>query len=65
MLLRYSLDCAAGAAAIEAAVGRVLDAGLRTADIARPGARTVSTRAMGDAVVEALRADPALQASAA
>lgn len=65
MLLRYSLDCAAGAAAIEAAVGRVLDAGLRTADIARPGARTVSTRAMGDAVVEALRADPALEASAA
>ena len=65
MLLRYSLDCAAGAAAIEAAVGRVLDAGLRTADIARPGARTVSTRAMGDAVVEALRADPALEATAA
>ena len=65
MLLRYSLDCAAGAAAIEAAVGRVLDAGLRTVDIARPGARTVSTRAMGDAVVEALRADPALEASAA
>ena len=65
MLLRYSLDCAAGAAAIEAAVGRVLDAGLRTADIARPGDRTVSTRAMGDAVVEALRADPDLEASAA
>lgn len=65
MLLRYSLDCAAGAAAIEAAVGRVLDAGLRTADIARPGARTVSTRAMGDAVVEALRADPALEVTAA
>ena len=65
MLLRYSLDCATGAAAIEAAVGRVLDAGLRTADIARPGARTVSTQAMGDAVVEALRADPALEASAA
>ena len=57
MLLRYSLDCAAGADAIEAAVGRVLDAGLRTPDIARAGAPTVSTQAMGDAVLETLRAE--------
>ena len=55
MLLRYSLDCAAGADAIEAAVGEVLDAGLRTPDIAAAGARSVGTQAMGDAVLEALR----------
>lgn len=56
MMLRYSLDCPAGANAIEVAVGRVLDAGLRTADIAVGDEDAVSTREMGDAVVAALDA---------
>jgi 3-isopropylmalate dehydrogenase len=55
MLLRYSLDAAALADRVEAAVGTVLDAGLRTADIASDGTQTVGTRAMGDAVVAALQ----------
>lgn len=56
MMLRYSLDEAALAERVERAVGRVLDSGLRTADIAAKATRTVGTREMGDAVVEALRA---------
>jgi len=55
MMLRYSLGQPALAACIEQAVGRVLDEGLRTPDIAAPGTRTVGTREMGDAVVAALR----------
>jgi 3-isopropylmalate dehydrogenase len=56
MLLRYSLDEAAMADRIEQAVVRVLDDGLRTADIMSPGNTEVGTEAMGDAVVAALRA---------
>jgi 3-isopropylmalate dehydrogenase len=56
MLLRYSLDVPALAARVEQAVGKVLDEGLRTPDIASPGMRTVGTREMGDAVTAALRA---------
>ncbi len=56
MLLRYSLNEAAMAARIERAVDEVLDDGLRTTDIHSPGATEVGTEAMGDAVVEALRA---------
>jgi 3-isopropylmalate dehydrogenase len=55
MMLRYSLDETALADRVEAAVGTVLDAGLRTADIASDGMQTVGTRAMGDAVVAALQ----------
>ena len=44
------------AAAVEQAVAHVLDAGLRTADIAAPGEQAVGTRAMGDAVIDALQA---------
>ncbi|MEE4277865.1 MAG: 3-isopropylmalate dehydrogenase [Halieaceae bacterium] len=54
MMLRYSLDCPAGAAEVEAAVGRVLDRGLRTPDIATAGESIIGTRAMGDAVVAEL-----------
>lgn len=54
MMLRYSLDCPEGAAMIEAAVGKVLDQGLRTADIAAEGQTPVSTQAMGEAVRAAL-----------
>jgi len=57
MMLRYSLDEAALADRIDAAVGSVLDSGLRTADIASENTRTISTRAMGDAVVAELRSD--------
>jgi 3-isopropylmalate dehydrogenase len=54
MMLRYSLGCPAAAEAVEAAVGAVLDQGLRTPDIAAPGEAWVSTTEMGDAVVAAL-----------
>ena len=54
MMLRYSLNASAAADAIEAAVGKVLDAGLRTADIHSEGMNKVSTSEMGSAVLEAL-----------
>ncbi|MEO6698906.1 MAG: 3-isopropylmalate dehydrogenase [Paraperlucidibaca sp.] len=54
MMLRYSLNAPQAAEAIEAAVGRVLDQGLRTADIYSEGTTRVGTKAMGDAVVAAL-----------
>ena len=47
MILRHSANLEQDAAAIEAAVGKVLEAGHRTADIARgtaPGQHLVSTR---------------------
>ena len=54
MLLRYSLDQAAAADRVEAAVRKVLSQGLRTADIARAEERAIGCVAMGDAVVNAL-----------
>lgn len=54
MMLRYSLGEEAAADRIENAVGKVLSEGLRTADIAAEGDKTVGTQAMGDAVVAAL-----------
>jgi 3-isopropylmalate dehydrogenase len=60
MLLRHSLDLPAEAAAVEAAVARVVASGLRTADLAPPGESPVSTTAMGDAVLAALAEEPAL-----
>ncbi|MDL4863633.1 3-isopropylmalate dehydrogenase [Halomonas elongata] len=56
MMLRYSLGEPALAERIEAAVGKVLDEGLRTADIAAEGERAVSTTEMGDAVLAAFEA---------
>jgi len=55
MMLRYSLNEAALADMIEAAVSRVLDQGLRTADIDSAGMTRVGTREMGDAVIAALK----------
>ena len=55
MMLRYSLDEAAMADRIEAAVNSVLDEGKRTADIWTEGTEKVSTSQMGDAVITALR----------
>ncbi|WP_440995264.1 3-isopropylmalate dehydrogenase [Arhodomonas sp. SL1] len=54
MLLRYSLGEGVLAERVEGAVGKVLDQGLGTPDIRRPGMREVGTTAMGDAVVAAL-----------
>jgi 3-isopropylmalate dehydrogenase len=60
MLLRWSLGLEAAAASIEAAVGAVLDAGFRTADLVPPGQpggpRVVGTRAMTAAVIGQLAA---------
>ena len=61
LLLRYSLGMKRAAQSLEAAVRRVIAHGYRTADIARTGAtgeRIVSTREMGDAVIESLGVQP-------
>jgi len=55
MMLRYSLNETALADRIETAVSKVLDEGLRTADIFSAGMTKVSTTQMGDAVVKALQ----------
>ena len=54
MMLRHSFARPDLAERIEMAVGRVLDQGLRTADIASAGTRRVGTVEMGDAVIAAL-----------
>jgi 3-isopropylmalate dehydrogenase len=54
MMLRYTLGETAFADRIENAVGKVLSAGLRTADIIAEGEHAISTQEMGDAVVAAL-----------
>lgn len=54
MMLRYTVAEAGLAQRIEDAVARVLDEGLRTADIQSSGTRLVGTLEMGDAVLAAL-----------
>ena len=54
MMLRYTLAEAELADVLEKAVERVLDSGVRTADIAGPKGVTVGTREMTAAVIEAL-----------
>jgi 3-isopropylmalate dehydrogenase len=54
MCLRYSFFLAETADRIDAAIARVLDQGLRTADIKQDGCRTIGTREMGEAIVKAL-----------
>jgi 3-isopropylmalate dehydrogenase len=54
MLLRLGLGLGEEAAAVEAAVDKVLAAGRRTADLALPGQPKVGTAEMGDLVVAAL-----------
>jgi 3-isopropylmalate dehydrogenase len=56
MLLEFSLGQTAPARAIEGAVGRVLDAGLRTADVRQDGCTIVGCAAMGEAVRRELQA---------
>jgi 3-isopropylmalate dehydrogenase len=54
MMLRYDLNQAAAADAIEAAVVQVLDQGYRTGDIVSAGFETVGCKAMGDALLKAI-----------
>jgi 3-isopropylmalate dehydrogenase len=54
MMLRLSFGRGDDALRVEQAVRRVLSEGLRTGDIFQPGTTRVGTRAMGDAVVNAL-----------
>ncbi len=56
MMFRYSFGWMPEADALESAVESVLNAGIRTPDIAQPGLKTVGTAAMGDAVLAALEA---------
>jgi len=53
LMLRYSFGLEGAASRIEAAVRRAVTGGARTADIAF-GGKSIGTRAMSDAVVEAL-----------
>jgi 3-isopropylmalate dehydrogenase len=55
MMFRHTFAREEIAQRIERAVRAVLARGLRTADIALPGEPAIGTRAMGDAVVAALR----------
>jgi 3-isopropylmalate dehydrogenase len=52
MLLRWSLKREDAATAVELAVSRAIDDGLRTADIAIGGAKTVGTTAMARAIAD-------------
>ena len=52
MALRYSFDMGKQADMIDQAIAAALDKGLRTADIASPGTKTVSTSEMGSAILE-------------
>jgi len=54
MMLRHSLEEGALADRVERAVASVLAAGYRTADLAGDSAQAADTRAMGEAVVNAL-----------
>ncbi len=56
MLLRLTLKRPDDAALLERAVASVLSAGARTADLAEPGGKPISTGDMGDAVLKALAA---------
>ena len=56
MMFRYTFGRADVADRVDGAVRRVLAQGHRTGDIALPGESAIGTRAMGDAVIAALRA---------
>lgn len=55
MMLRYSLNASELADQVEAAVARVLEQGVRTADLGATDGQAVSTAEMGDAVLKALK----------
>ena len=52
LLLRYGLQLPEAADVVDQAIAAVLDNGARTADIALPGSATLTTREIGDAMVE-------------
>ena len=54
MMLKYSFDLDEETAAIEAAVNKALDAGLRTGDMMAEGCTLVSCSEMGDAILQNL-----------
>jgi 3-isopropylmalate dehydrogenase len=54
MLLRFSLGKVEAANSIESAVNRVLDNGVLTADLAKDRSMAVGTKAMGDAIAQAI-----------
>jgi len=56
MLLRHSCGLEEEARAVEQAVADVVEAGLRTADLATPGEPTLNTREMADEVLKRLGA---------
>lgn len=55
MMLKYSFQLQEESDAVEAAVEKVLNRGLRTADLAGPGGEVVSCQEMGAAVVAELK----------
>ena len=55
MMFKYSFDMPDEADAIDNAIDMVLKKGYRTADLVEDGKKVVSTREMGDLVVEALQ----------
>ncbi len=52
LMLRYSFDLRKEAECVEAGVISVLQAGMRTKDLAQPGERSVTTEAMGSKIAE-------------
>ncbi|MBL8026531.1 MAG: 3-isopropylmalate dehydrogenase [Fibrobacteres bacterium] len=54
MLLRFSLNRADAADAIETAVNTVLNKGVLTADLAKDKSKAIGTKAMGDAIAAAI-----------
>ena len=54
LMLRFSFDAHDAASAIETAVAKTIEQGIRTRDIASPGTTIVGTAAMGDAIVKNL-----------
>lgn len=54
MMLRHTFACEEEAAAIESAVGAVLDAGWRTGDIMSKGMRQIGTKEMGTLIAQKL-----------
>jgi 3-isopropylmalate dehydrogenase len=55
LCLRFSLGLAQEAGRLEQAVSAAIAHGARTLDIAQPGEKTISTKAMGDAVLTELK----------
>jgi 3-isopropylmalate dehydrogenase len=51
LMLRYSFDRDDAARAIEAAVEKTVESGIRTGDIRSPGCTVVDTKGMGDAIL--------------